>query len=563
MVNRTQERELWPRDHDIFSRFYTQIQNIRDMTTESVFDPIKHYVPTQDMPARFLTVVPATGVTFGFGNTIRFELPAQGFAFLNSLALMINVQLRTTGSLGRNLAFPNDIGSIFESVRLLHGRTVVLDDIQQFGGLQSLLADIEEPLESYIGGTGILKGVGYESSQTAVTQLSQQRVNYISLGNNTANNSPGWAVRRFLIRPRMGFFRGQKPLPLKHLGEQIVIEFKIHDSFKKAFYSLNAPVTGLSTSFEASPIILEVGRPMLKVRIETSNPLLDKRLVQSLKQRTLQYQWDSIYFQRLPLSLFNQNQTLIINCSKRRVKYAFAVIKSDNDFNLQNVAQNPNLTYSSLDPRDTVGTSFDNLRRTSLRTYQWIYNNRAYPHDPVDVMQLTVDPPSSAGTFTPPLASSTTNTMGSSAADAYYQFEETMRGAPFHFNQGFCPGRDGLWQYFDRNLSSQATQSVSNSASTTQTAVGTIPTKLVMTGNFNFKSATGNHYVLDTKSLNAPLQLQLNFNGTCNLSETNSNQAPGANGAGGLGPSSMFVDCWVFYDCIWTLGDNGLGSLDQ
>lgn len=527
---------------------------------KSILDPIDQYVTTQDLPCIYKTIVPEMGQTFGFSSVIRFKLPAQGLAHLSSLAFFFNVQLRTSGSAGRSLVVPNDIGSLFDVVRLVHGRTTVLDEIQQFGFLQSIFADMEEPLETYLGSNGALMGVGSEQqlgtgTATNITTLCFNRNNYLNVRNN-ANNSPGWGVKRFMLRPRVGFFKSQKPLPLQYLGEQIYLEFKLKDSFKQCFYCLNGPLGG--SAFEANQIVLDVGKPLLKVRIDYPDTIMNQKIEQALQAGTLQYQWEGLFYQRIPLNIFTASQTLTIQSNKRRIKRVMAVIRSDSDTQLFNLGQNPHLIYSCLDPRDMTGSAnvVDNVRRTSLRSYQWLHNNRYYPENAVDVIQLSTENTASPASFTS-LGVSSTSTIGSTAVEAYYNFYETFKDWE-SFNPGLNLHKDGAWSYFDQGTTTASPPVLGNTASSTNVVsnsnAGTFATKLIMSAQFTFENGDGVTYVLDGKTANTPIQLQLLFNGVANSADTSTNQG---------GPSQMFVDCWVFYDKVWTMEYNGKGEIDE
>lgn len=527
---------------------------------KSILDPIDQFVSTQDLPTVYKTVVPDAGTSFGFGSIIRFKFPAQGLADLSSLALFFNVQLRTSGNGGRNLVVPNDIGSLFDTCRLVHGRTTVIDEIQHFGFLQSIFADIEEPFDTYVGSNGALMGVGSEQqlgtgTANTVTNRCWNRLNYLNI-NNVSITSPGWAVKRYMVRPRVGFFQAQKPLPLQFLGEQLYLEFRIKDTFKQCFYCLNNLLGG--SAFEANAITLDIGRPLLKYRIDTPNPILNTKIDKALRSGTLQYQWEGIFHQRTGLNIFNAAHTIPIQCNKKRIKRVIAVIRCEIDSVLFNLGQNPHSVYSCLDPRDMTGTAniVDNVRRTSLRSYQWVHNNRMYPENPVEVIQNYSDNTAIPVTMTSMGLTSTT-TLSSSAVEAYYNFYETFKDRD-QFNPGLNIAKDGAWSYYDLGVTTAVGPVLGNTATSTFTASnslgGTFPTKLIMTARFTFENGSGVSYALDGKSANMPLQLLLNFNGSANVNDTSTTQG---------GPHPMFVDTFVFYDKVWTLQQNGIGRIDE
>lgn len=518
----------------------------------SIFEPIKNYVSQQTLGYTYKTIDPEFGVQFGYGSVIRFRIPAEGLLYPNSLAMFFNLQVRSflpTTAAGRSLALPNDAGSIFQYCRLLLGRTHVIDEIREFGPLNSYMADVQEPLESYTG-SGYLKGIGLETNVTNLTQGAALRGNYLNAAVNSTNNFPGWNLKRLYFKPRMGFFQSQKPLPLHLLGSQLYLEFKLFDSFFKMMYF---PQSNNSTT-QPSMDILDLSRPQLRYKIEITNPTLDKQLIQAMRRQELQYQWDGVFYDQQNLSLNNQNQLLSYRPNKKRVKSALAVIRCDADITVGNFSQSPTNTYACLDPRDLSTANFDNVRRTALRNYQWNFNNFAFPEYPVHVFQLmpqyATAPAGISSNAAWPITFDANSTLTCSAADAYYYFEEI-------YGSNLGPNKDGMWGMVDTlATATAAAKTIANLPTSATADNGTIPAKLYMAAKFAYRSCQGDVlYAINTKDSNAPLQLRLAFNGLPRASET------GGTWTGP--PPAMTVDAWITYDKVFTLQENGVFILDE
>jgi hypothetical protein len=189
-------------------------------------------------------IPPKNGATFAPGNTIRFELPAQGYINSANTTLSFDVILTGYGygaeGSRRGLAyFQNNIQSIFNRVRLLYGATP-LEDMINYNQIVRNLTEWTSSSNTVFDQTSVTEGVG-RNCITCFSGLTGQSVNariaYVQSVNNptvststvvptvgpTANSS----VRRYQVQLALGTLTQGKLLPAKFMASQLAIEITL------------------------------------------------------------------------------------------------------------------------------------------------------------------------------------------------------------------------------------------------------------------------------------------------------------------------------------------------
>lgn len=517
----------------------------------SIFDPITPIQSTQDPGFRYETLDPqTTRAEYRPGSWIRFELPPEGILYSESLHFFFNLRTDFANTFGRNWAFCNDITTLFQGFRVLYGRTMVLEDIQEVGMLHQIFTNFKEVKDTFMTTRAALTGVGLEQGVTNLTNTALDRSNYHSIG-NTGSLYAGQVPRRYMMAIDMGFFKKQKPIPLKFLDKRLTIEFKLQDTMSKVGYLLLAGGTNHGTISQG----FALGKPVLRYKIDYLSFELEAQIRAAMRQHQLQFQWESYYYQRFQLNLNTRNQTLEVKCFKKRIKYALAVIRCEEDSN--ELSMDPTYTYVSLDPRATASATIDPARKTVLRNYQWTYNHRTFPDRPVEVCGVRDVEPLVSGSITTatPLLYGVNDTYTSSGAEAFYYLQETL--APGEILQGPL-SRDAPWMISDSALGGGAEPITTGASNNSSQAVGAVyrsyPCSFVIAGKFAYDDVSGQQsYAIDGTTLNTTLRLSLNFNAPAFTTL-----------AGTFGPANpMYVDMWVCYDNVLTLDENGEHYLDS
>jgi len=266
-------------------------------------------------------------------------------------------------------------------------------------------------------------------------------------------------------------------------------------------------------------------------------------------------QWTSFQHQRFPLSSSQTNQTMIINTFRKRIKYALAVIRSEID--IDDPQADATSTYVSLDPHvpntASSANTVDQARKTSLKEYQWFYNNQAIPSKPVKV--LGVHPNYTFNLTTQPTSTlyNVDDNYASSGVEAFYYFRETL-GLKEHTGPTV---KDFPWVIQD------SWHAGANSPVTTQFNLSQqtltdrrAPCSFVIAGKFfdnvTLPDGTVQETTIDGMSLNSNLRLKLLFNGLSGTGSPYSAPYP-----------QMYLDVWVAYNVVCVINDLGEITLEQ
>lgn len=188
-------------------------------------------------------IPPKNGATFSPGNTIRFELPAQGYINSANTTLSFDVILTGYGygeGLQKGLAyFQNNIQSIFQRVRLLYGATP-LEDMINYNQIVRNLTEWTSSSNMVFDQTSATEGIGRvcpTGGGGGEKNCYHARYNYVQsvLGyTNTLNQTQptkgptvNSSVRRYQVQLSLGTLTQGKLLPAKFMASQLAIEITL------------------------------------------------------------------------------------------------------------------------------------------------------------------------------------------------------------------------------------------------------------------------------------------------------------------------------------------------
>jgi len=188
-------------------------------------------------------IPPKNGATFSPGNTIRFEMPAQGY--INTANTTLSFDVNLTGYNGSATAanngptwFQNNIQSIFNRVRLLYGATP-LEDMINYNQIVRNLTEWTSSANGTFDQTSVCEGIGRVNTiavnDNALT--THARATYIQMVFPTGAAAavtvptPGSAynisTRRYQVQLSLGLLTQGKLLPSKFMASQLAIEITL------------------------------------------------------------------------------------------------------------------------------------------------------------------------------------------------------------------------------------------------------------------------------------------------------------------------------------------------
>lgn len=189
-------------------------------------------------------IQPITGGSFGPGNTIQINFPAQGYMNpINSfLSFDVTITPNSSDSYGNGsgaLRFQNNIQSIFERVEVKYGATH-LEDINNYNLIVRPMSEWTSTSGYDFDQTSISEGLGGVVPSTvwdnsgagipttpAAVGLSNIRQKYIQGVDSVAANVGGFGnrnlTRRYCVQLMTGLFQQRKLIPLKWMASQFSI----------------------------------------------------------------------------------------------------------------------------------------------------------------------------------------------------------------------------------------------------------------------------------------------------------------------------------------------------
>lgn len=477
---------------------------------------------------------------------IQLKFGREGFLEPNSVYVLFTVFIDapTTGMqsipgsgvspTSLNFTLTQDISNVFSRARLLFGRTAIIEDIQEYGLLQSLFSLVEDTVEDMISTDNLIEGkslkIGASGSNIQNTALDRQNYHNASnagtvIGVSTAGRIP----RRYKMKVKLGLLTQRKPLPLFLLNDELILELTVNKLYNCAFFA-NSPVLGIPSCTETP---LKLGLPELVYIVKLPSSI-ETLLAEKALQSNFSVNYTTFTYINQKLNPFLSTQNLKIPLFNKRILYAIAVIRCENDRNRNVFIQDPNNLYCSLDPRagrtnhvsgGGVGYTYYGARDTALKSFQWFYNNTPIPENEITAVDNDV--------FTTPLVYFPTSEQKTgTAAEAIHYLKETLkiRDKPFNCSQndifGFYDSYQtpGLIPSYYNQLSNTATNTTGTELP--YQAVRTITTSFMMAGKFYSERQGGVLYALDGNSLNASLTLNLKFNQGTKITEEFPTPAP-------------------------------------
>lgn len=512
---------------------------------QALFEPVQ--VPTSEQDLSFdyvdATLLNAKSV-YKKGNIIQFILPKDGLLIPDSARLFFNILFEGSDSVVRRYFVNYDMSTAFSRVTLTYGRTIILEDVQEYGQLSQIFSlYTESPLKT-VTQSGALSGETLLSISTGLTDNAHIRP---FVHNPAAQSATGFGQvpRRYMLKLNLGLFKQEKLIPLLYMNEELRLNFYLQDNPQKfGFYTLSGP---------SAPVTeFQLGRPTLRYKVYYPTLNLKTQIFNHIADDRFTLQWTAFQHQKFPLSSSQTSQTLIIKAFRKRVKYALAVIRSELD--IDDPQADASATYVALDPRvpnpalSTAGN--DQARMTTLKEYQWIYNNRSIPKNPVQVLGTNPAYPYTGGAPATPIYSPDTN-FTSTGAEAFYYLQQTLNTDTGAFVKDFP------WVTADSWITSGALPPVTTQLNqSTQVTERRAPCSFVIAGKFfdsiTFPDGSKQETTIDCTSLNSNLQLKLLFN----------NRSGPGSGYSATYPN-MYVDVWVAYNVVCQINDLGECIIEQ
>ena len=529
---------------------------------QTLFQPVNVPTTSQDLPFDYVDapLLNARQV-YKRSTTLQFSLPKDGLLDPNSVVLFFNLLFEGSSSQARSFIPAYDISTLFSRVTLTYGKTVILEDIQEYGQLSQLFSVATKSALRSVTQSGVFQGETLLSTGLngpvipALTDNAHVRPFYHNPA-ALASVAPGQVPRRYMVPLNLGLFQQNKPIPLMYMNEELRLNFYLQDQVQKFAYCIS------SVALQTGPVIndFQLGQPVLRYKVYYPSLQLKNQIFNHMTQNKFTLQWTSFQHQKIPLSSTQTNHTLIIKAFRKRIKYALAVIRSELD--IDDPQADATATYVALDPRvpslTSSGDTVDQARKTTLKEYQWIYNNRAIPQNPVQV--LGVHPAYTFDTITAPTGAlySVDAYAGASGAEAYYYLRETL-GLASDDDVGPMV-KDFPWVTQDSWHG--ATTGASRFPITTQlnlslaTTTRRAPCNFVIAGKFfdtvTLPDGTLEETTIDCTSLNSNLQLKLQFN-----------NASGAGSGYSTPYPQMYIDVWVAYNVTCQINDLGEITIEQ
>ena len=223
-------------------------------------------------------IPPKNGASFGPGNVVRLEFPAQGYVNPANTTLSFDIELTApAGSSADQVRFQNNIQSIFSRVRLLYGSTPI-EDIVNYNVIVRALTEWSSSNPNVPDQTSVNEGIGGVTfgsacnangviGTSAVIQpqgLINVRQNHIQgidniIGPSAKASLTGAAgvglvpavdairtsnpIRRYQVSFALGMFTQEKLIPTKFMASQLAIEITLETPAACILHKYDGTVT--------------------------------------------------------------------------------------------------------------------------------------------------------------------------------------------------------------------------------------------------------------------------------------------------------------------------------
>lgn len=483
--------------------------------------------------------------TYTENRVIRFTLPRSGLIDPRSIRLSFNCRavpqdVTTNTTLGHQGGFVFDISSIFSRVSLSVGRNQVISDQDGYNYLTRVLSKIGYEYQSTTSHRAQFQGLG--SFAGISNQVSAGRRYWHSAGPGPSTKTQALDVsRRYLIPLNLGLFNQQRPIVLDPFSEQLELELTLDKGSMAIIHDL-----GLTQS--TPTYYVEVGYPTLHFTyFPLSNSPLYKRVDAQLSNNGFSYQHIQWSHNQTQLNSKALKQRISIPINHKWIRYAIACITCEEDQQLQNWSAFR--TYATLDPTLTQGAAYNgtnatilterlNVKRASIKTYQWIYNkHQRFPELPCPVITapivptvnsatgVVIDPPTNAVnaiTPVPPIDS----TYMAYGEEVWYHIEQLFM-ANKEMMMGMClDPKEGYFAHYNSTnagapplTATEESDAQNSKVYGTSGIAGRVACNFFMVGNFSQPLYDGTVACLKGGTDNETLELELELNGlTTNVS---------------------------------------------
>lgn len=353
---------------------------------------------------------PKNGTTFGPGNIIRLEFPAQGYVNPSNTTLSFDVQLIYSPLTGDYsiIRFQNNIQSIFSRVRLLYGSTPI-EDIIDYNqiirsltewtttnennqvttssisegvggvtfGISGILGTATSTANQYIGQVhvrkALIQGLDLSASNTGTTPVGHgsgggpapNAIGGVTLASHTLVTGTS-SIRRYQVQLGLGLFNQDKLIPVKFMASQLAIEITLAQENECIFFQ-SAQTTAVS-----NPTYL-VGNVNLIPEILEFDDAYNASFIEGLNDQGIPIKFSTWNNYKLSTG-GGSTCNLQVQERSRSVKSIFALLKRDP----------PTISTDSHATFFATGTNGGNTSAAPcLLDFQMRIGGRYYPAQPV------------------------------------------------------------------------------------------------------------------------------------------------------------------------------------
>jgi hypothetical protein len=212
-------------------------------------------------------IPPKNGATFLPGNTIRFELPAQGYINTANTTISFDVNLTgysstTTASNSGAAWLQNNVQSAFDRVRLLYGATP-LEDMINYNQIVRNLTEWTSSANGTFDQTSIAEGISRVAS-TSIDTVSFNTLARPVLIQGIFNGAGSQVItpyksatdtcsRRYQVQLALGLLTQGKLLPSKFMASQLAIEITLASAESTIMAFTNYNVSGGTAATGVAP----------------------------------------------------------------------------------------------------------------------------------------------------------------------------------------------------------------------------------------------------------------------------------------------------------------------
>lgn len=358
-------------------------------------------------PFEIRSITPSPGKTFYTQNdTIKFEFPPD--LFLDPSSVRLHFQFRVAGTFSASVfgCTTYDINTIFQRMQVLYG-TQTLQDCQRHDIYTRIMGNFfNNPISSShfrgaFDGTHNVSRIENSGGTSRQTTAGMERNQYLAgVGPTSASVSPFQIPKNYVTSIGVGLFLQNRIIPLPLMSQKLSLLLEISPAERVVCISNTAATVTSALRIEIGKIRIEyIGYRQTPEILTYERHLGPKRFV------FLAYD----HFTS-PLDRSQRTQYFKFQINRKKVKYAFAVIRAEDD----EVPSRDSYTFHwSLNAFQGVVE-----KSTALNNYQWKVNQVYIPEQPVKMISPRLDGNEPFGVES--------ETQQTPATDAYTYIERTL-----------------------------------------------------------------------------------------------------------------------------------------